>query len=233
MGGIMINLKNGALSAAMALASTSAIAQDGAVNLERPSRWAGSEIAVGVLQHGSNFHPLGEELIFDLPKLPAGQIYEGSEEDGTVDLQLVYRSAPLHFALKPRLTGKLQINTAGRTSFASVGAEWRGHMLHGRVYGQVGFGVTILDGYDFTPDPFEPGLPEGEARRRYDIYRERTSFGSKVLFNPNASVGVRLNPRWAIEATWEHFSHRQIFSEQNPGIDNLGLRVVRTLGPSQ
>lgn len=230
MGGIMISWKNGVLGAAMALASSSAIAQDGASNAERPSRWAGSEIAVGVLQHGSNFHPLGEELIFDLPKLPAGQIYEGSEEDGTVDLQFVYRSAPLKFALKPRLTGKLQINTAGRTSFASVGAEWRRHALDGRIYGQVGIGVTIHDGYDFTPDPFEPGLGEGEARRRYQIYREHLSFGSQVLFNPNASVGVHVSPRWAVELTWEHFSHRQMFSEQNPGLDNLGLRVVRTLG---
>lgn len=221
----------GVLGAALALASTSAIAQAGAFDPERPSRWAGSEIALGVSEHGSNFHPLGDKLIFDLPKLPAGQIYEGSEEDGTVDVQLVYRSAPLRWALKPRLSGKLQVNTAGRTSFASIGAEWRQHVLRGRLYGQVGIGLTVHDGYRFTPDPFEPGLPVGEARRRYDIYRKHISFGSKVLFNPNASVGVRVSPRWAIEATWEHFSHRQLFSDQNPGLDNLGLRLVHTFGP--
>lgn len=227
----MIWWKKGVLGAAMALASTWAMAQDGAAKPGQPSRWAGPEVAVGLLQHGSNFHPLGNELIFHLPKLPAGQIYEGSEEDGTVDVQLVYRSVPLHFALKPRLTGKLQINTAGRTSFASLGAEWRQHVLHGRIYGQIGVGLAVHDGYRFTPDPFEPGLPIGEAQRRYDIYRRRTSFGSQVLFNPNASLGVRLNPRWAIEATWEHFSHHQLFSKQNPGIDNLGLRLVHAFGP--
>lgn len=219
------------LGAAMALAPAPAMAREGAADPERPSRWAGAETAVGLLEHGSNFHPLGDRLVFDLPKLPTGQIYEGSEEDGTVDVQLVYRSAPLRFALKPRLTGKLQINTAGRTSFASLGAEWRQHILRRRIYGQVGIGLTIHDGYRFTPDPFEPGLPLGEARGRYDIYRKRTSFGSQVLFNPNASVGVRLSQRWAIEATWEHFSHRRLFSEQNPGIDNLGVRLVHTLGP--
>jgi len=223
--------KTGAIGAVMVLVSTPAIAQDDPLPPERPSRWAGSEVAVGVLYHGANFHPLAKRLIFDLPELPAGQIYEGSEEDGTADVQLVYRSAPLRFALKPRLTGKLQVNTAGRTSFASVGAEWRQHILRGRVYGQVGIGLTLHDGYRFTPDPFASGLPVDEARRRYDIYRKHTSFGSQVLFNPNASVGVRLNPRWAIEATWEHFSHRQVFSEQNPGIDNLGLRLVHTFGP--
>ena len=226
----MICWKEVVLGSAMALASTPAMAQVIDGQAEPPSRWAGSEVAVGVLQHGSNFHPLGDKLIFDLPKLPAGQIYEGSEEDGTVDIQLTYRSTPFRFALKPRLAGKLQINTAGRTSFASIGAEWRQHVLRGRLYGQVGIGLTIHDGYRFTPDPFQPGLPVGEAQRRYGIYRKHTSFGSQVLFNPNASLGVRLNARWAVEATWEHFSHRQLFSEQNPGIDHLGLRLVHTFG---
>ncbi|WP_231621751.1 acyloxyacyl hydrolase [Sphingomonas sp. 37zxx] len=211
----------------IALASTSAVAQE---QLSDTTQWAGPEIAIGIVEHGSNFHPLGGKLIFDLPELPDGQIYEGSEEDGTVDIQLVYRTSPLRFALKPRLTGKVQINTAGRTSFASVGAEWRQHILQQRVYGQIGIGLTIHNGYRFTPDPFEPGLAIGEALRRYDIYQTRTSFGSQVLFNPNASIGVRLNRRWAIEATWEHFSHRQMFSRQNPGIDNLGLRLVHMFG---
>lgn len=229
-GGNVICWRKGVLGTAVALAATSALAQEGASSPERPSRWRGSEIAFGVLQHGSNFHPLGSRLIFDRPTLPPSQTYEGSEEDGTVDVQLVYRTAPLHFALKPRLAAKLQINTDGRTSFASLGAEWRHHVLHGRVYGQAGIGLTVIDGYRFTPDPLEPGLPAGEARRRYGIRRTRTSFGSRVLFNPNASLGVRLDQRWAIEATWEHFSHRRLFSQQNPGIDDLGLRLVHTFG---
>lgn len=220
----------GALIAVMALATTSALAQTPPVNPDSPARLEGPEIALGVLEHGANFHPLGGQLVFDLPQLPHGQIYEGSEEDGTVDMQLLYRTKPLRFALKPRLTAKLQINTAGRTSFASVGAEWRQHVLQNRVYGQIGIGLTVHDGYRFTPDPFEPGLSIGEAQRRFDVYRRRTSFGSQILFNPNASIGVRLSRRWAVEATWEHFSHRQLFSKQNPGIDNIGLRLVHTFG---
>ncbi|MFX6040399.1 hypothetical protein ABTE96_20740, partial [Acinetobacter baumannii] len=80
-----------------------------------------------------------------------------------------------------------------RTSFASVGAEWRQHILGGRVYGQVGIGVSVHDGYRFTPNPFVPGLPLAEARRRFAIYQTRTAFGSRVLFNPNASIGIRLS----------------------------------------
>ena len=221
----MIRLQKGVLGAVLALACTTAMAQERTA----PPR-EGAEVAIGVLRHGANFHPLGSKLIFDLPDLPAGQIYEGEEENGTVDVQLAYRTAPLRILLKPRLTAKAQINTAGRTSFFSIGAEWRQHILRGRVYGQAGIGVTVIDGYSFTPDPFQPGISNDEAWRRYDIYRRRTAFGSKILFNPNASIGVRVDRRWAVELAWEHFSHRQIFSDTNPGIDNVGIRVVRRLG---
>lgn len=220
----MIRLEKGVLGAVLALASTTAMAQ------EAPPPRQAAEVALGVLRHGANFHPLAGKLIFDLPELPAGQIYDGEEENGTVDVQIAYRTAPLRILLKPRLTVKAQISTAGRTSFFSAGAEWRQHILRGRVYGQVGIGATIIDGYSFTPDPFQPGISNDEAWRRYDIYRRRTSFGSKILFNPNASIGVRLDRRWAVELAWEHFSHRQIFSDTNPGIDNVGIRIVRRLG---
>lgn len=213
----------GLLAVGAAFAASPVAAQD-----RPPSQWTDSELAIGVFEHGSNFHPLGERLTF--PALPSGQVYDGGEENGTVDVQFTYRTAPLRFALKPRLTAKAQISTAGRTSFASFGAEWRQHVFRGRIYGQAGIGLTIHDGYRFTPDPFVPGLPDDEAWRRYDIYRMRTAFGSRVLFNPNVSLGVRVNRRWAVEVAWEHFSHRQMFSDQNPGIDNLGLRLVHTLG---
>ena len=190
------------------------------------ARFTGPELAFAVIDHGirkpfRNAPPLG----FDL--------YEGEEERGTIDLQFVYRSAPMNFALKPRLTGKLQINTDGRTSFASLGAEWRQHLLNGRIYGQTGIGLTLHNGYRFTPDPFAPGLTAQEALRRFEIDQSRTSFGSKLLFNPNLSLGVRLNDRWAIEAAFEHFSHAALFSSQNPGINNFGVRLVHGFGPSR
>lgn len=221
----MIRMQWTALVAALTLACNPAAAQvsDGG----DPER-AGAELAVGVLRHGANFHPLGSALSFDLPPLPPGQVYDGMEEDGTADVQLLYRTAPLHFALKPRLTAKLQISLDKRTSFASIGAEWRQHILRGRVYGQVGIGLSVHDGYRFTPDPFAPGLPIDEARRRFAIYQTRTSFGSRVLFNPNASIGIRLDRQWAAELVWEHQSHAQLFSDQNPGIDHIGLRLVRS-----
>lgn len=223
----MIGWKGCAVGAVLALVPATATAQDLA---ERSSGAQGAEIAIGVFRHGANFHPLGSQLTFNLPALPPGYIYEGQEENGTTDVELAYRSAPLRFLLKPRLTGKLQINTDGRTSFASVGAEWRQHFLRDRFYVQGGVGLTVIDGYSFTPDPFQPGLSSDEAQRRYAIYRRRTAFGSKLLFNPNAAIGVRLTPKWAVELAWEHYSHRQLFSDTNPGIDNLGIRLVHRFG---
>ena len=180
-----------------------------------------SEVALGVLDHGVNF-PEGAP--------PPGTFYAGTEERGTVDIELLWRSRPLTFALKPRLAAKLQVNTGGRTSFAAVGAEWRQHVFGGRVYGQIGIGLAVHNGRLNEVDPFAPGLTPAERARLYDIYANRTAFGSPVLFNPNLSVGVRLSPRVAVEAVWEHYSHARLFGDQNPGIDMLGGRLVVGLG---
>ena len=210
----MIGWRMGVLGAALALASTTAQAQD-RLRTDRP------EIAVGVLDHGVRW----------LAGVPAEYAFsEGLEERHTVDVQLAYRTKPIRVALKPRLTAKLQVNTGGRTSFASIGAEWRQHVLRDRLYGQIGIGLTVHDGYVNAVDPFAYPAGSDEFQRRYRVYATRTSFGSPVLLNPNMSVGLRVNRRWAVEATWEHFSHNQWFAEQNPGIDTFGVRLVRTLG---
>jgi hypothetical protein len=214
----VMNWIKGVFGAAVALASAQAAAQD-----NRDARPRRAEVAVGVLAHGIR-------KPFRSAPPPGFDLYEGEEERGTADLQLAVRSAPLPFALGPRLTAKLQLNTDGRTNFASLGAVWRQHILGGRVYGQVGIGLTLHDGYRYTPDPFAPGLSFREAERRYAIYSSRTAFGSRVLFNPNLALGVKLNDRFAIEAAFEHFSHRELFSDQNPGLNSVGIRLVHALG---
>jgi hypothetical protein len=178
------------------------------------------ELALGVLVHG----------ISPFDSARDGYYLEAAKEHHTVDVELLWRSAPIGILLHPRLTAKIQLNTDGRTSFAALGAEWRRPILRGRLYAQGGIGVAIQNGYRFTPDPFAPGLPPAEVDRRFAIFSNRIGFGSRVLFNPNASLGIHLSPRLALEAAYEHYSHGRIFSHQNPGIDNLGLRLVRTLG---
>ena len=38
-------------------------------------------------------------------------------------------------------------------------------------------------------------------------------------------IGFRLSERATLEASWVHLSHAQLFSRQNPGIDNIGARL--------
>lgn len=204
--------------AALALSSTPPAAVD---DLSAADKRA--EIALGLLDHGVR-EP------FSGPPPPGFDIFEGEEERGSRDIQFVFRSKPLRVALKPRLTARLQLNTVGDTSFASVGAEWRQHALKGRVYAQIGIGLALHDGFLITPDPREPGLSPQEVLRRFDLEATRTSLGSRVLFNPNLSIGLRITPRVAVEAAYEHFSHAAIFGDQNPGLDNLGIRFVVGLG---
>ena len=45
------------------------------------------------------------------------------------------------------------------------------------------------------------------------------------MFEPEVGIGVRLAPRITAEASWVHLSHAQLFGKQNPGIDNIGVRV--------
>ena len=190
---------------------------------QQPPEHQRAEIVIGPLEHFIR-------KPFRSASPPGFDLYEGEEERGSVDLYFFYRTVPVSIDMKPRLTARLQSNNDGTTNFASLGAEWRQHVLRGRVYGQIGIGVAVHDVYRFMPDPFAPGLTLTEALRRFEIEATRTSFGSRVLFNPNLSLGVRLNDRIAVEAAFEHFSHAYLFSSQNFGINNLGVRPVVSLG---
>ena len=177
------------------------------------------EVFAGLLAHAVNLR--------GTPPPPA-ILFEGQEEQGTHDLELGWRSDYFGSGRVLEMRGalKAQINLDGRTSFLAAGFDFRKPFLRDRLYAQIGIGLAYQTGYSFTPDPFESGLSQSEFNRRYDIYLNRTAFGSKVLFNPNAAVGLRVSPRLALEGTWEHYSHAQLFSSQNPGIDSFGARLV-------
>jgi hypothetical protein len=54
---------------------------------------------------------------------------------------------------------------------------------------------------------------------------DRVAFGSRILFQPELGVGADVSERLSVEASLVHLSHGQFFGGQNPGIDNLGVRV--------
>lgn len=106
-------------------------------------------------------------------------------------------------SLQPYAFGSL--NTKGDTDFLAAGISAR---FGTKVYVRPGLGIAVHDGSasNFT-------LPD------------KLAFGSRVLFEPEIALGAAVTERVSVEASWVHFSHAQIFGKQNPGIDNIGVRV--------
>jgi len=126
-------------------------------------------------------------------------------EDGT-DVVLGYRGGPIgHTPLQPYLFGAL--NTAGDTSYAAIGLSAK---FGSAVYIRPGLGVAVHT---------------GSAEKFQDPTNDEIDFGSRVLFEPELAVGMQVGSRVSVEASWTHMSHAQLFSHQNPGIDNLGVRL--------
>jgi lipid A 3-O-deacylase len=120
------------------------------------------------------------------------------------DIQLGYRFGKIGpTPLQPYIFGAL--NTAGQTSYAAVGISAKFGSL---IYVRPGLGLAIHNGS--AGDFFRP---------------DKIAFGSRILFEPEIAVGTRINNRLSIEASWVHMSHGQLFSQENPGIDNLGIRL--------
>lgn len=128
--------------------------------------------------------------------------------EGGVDLQGGMRFDEIGAlgGAQPQLFGS--VNLSGDTSFLGAGFSWK--LDAGPVYFRPGMGLVIHDG---------PELSADESRMRTDL-------GSRILFSPEIAVGMEIDKRWSIEASWVHISNAQVFDKgQNPGIDMIGLRV--------
>ena len=124
--------------------------------------------------------------------------------EGGADIQLGYRWDRIgRTPLQPYLFGA--VNTAGETSYAAVGLSAK---FGDRIYVRPGLGIAIHTGSD---DKFNR--------------TDKIAFGSRVLFEPELGVGMRISDRATVEASWVHMSHAQLFGGQNPGIDNVGVRL--------
>jgi hypothetical protein len=124
--------------------------------------------------------------------------------EGGADIEAGYRGGRIgHTPLQPYVFGAL--NTAGQTSYAAAGLSAK----FGRgIYIRPGLGIAIHN---------------GSAGKYYRT--DRIAFGSRVLFEPELAIGTMIGSRASIEASWVHMSHAQLFSRENPGIDNLGVRL--------
>jgi hypothetical protein len=163
-------------------------------------------------------------------------------EGGTYDVELGYRTAPFHvwWLLNPMAYAKGEINTDRKTSFFTVGAEWRKHLFHTKFYGGFGVGAAWVDGYNTYPNDFNasstpvpPPTTPPAVQQLYltdlAIFRSRKAMGSDFLFNPNFTFGYDITPRFGVEGAWEHYSNAGL-GKRNPGMDNWGARLVYHFG---
>lgn len=121
-----------------------------------------------------------------------------------VDIQLGYRGSSL-FQTRLQPYAFAALNSVGETSYAAAGLSLR---IGRKVYVRPGVGLAIHNGSDANVDR-----------------RDRVAFGSRILFAPELAFGVQLGNRLSAEFSLVHFSHAQAFGKQNPGIDNIGLRL--------
>jgi len=126
------------------------------------------------------------------------------------DFQLGWRGERmdgLRFIGRPSPYAFASVNTEGYSNFVAAGLSWK---FGERLYFRPGIGVAYVD--------YEEGAPG------------QIDYGSSVVFEPEVNFGWQVTDRWAAEASWIHLSHAQIFGEQNPGMDAVGVRVVYRLG---
>jgi lipid A 3-O-deacylase len=151
----------------------------------------------------------GQEIFGGVYQHDVGWSGGGHIESGE-DFQLGYRFGPILPGLGgPRPHVMVLANTNGGADFAAAGISWK---LGTRFYVRPGIGIAVHNGDVHLTPTF--------------LQRHRIPFGSPILFAPEMSAGVRISPRISIEATWLHFSHAQLFSRLNPGLDDVGGRVI-------
>lgn len=139
----------------------------------------------------------------DLSIVAASHVERGNRAERGGDLELGWRGPHILPVLGgPQPHVLVSVNSAGNTSFAAAGISWR---IGRTIYARPGVGIAIHTG----PDHWTP---------------TRIWFGSRLLFEPELAVGVRLAPSISVEASWVHLSHAQLFGRQNPGLDTVGLR---------
>ncbi|WP_395622200.1 acyloxyacyl hydrolase [Sphingomonas daechungensis] len=127
-------------------------------------------------------------------------------EDG-MDVQLGWRGDRIgKTPLQPYAFAA--VNTSGNTNYAAVGLSAK---FGEQFFVRPGLGIAVHTG----------------STKGYQIDGNgKLEFGSRVLFEPELGIGAQITDRTSIEASWVHMSHATLFSKQNPGIDNLGVRLT-------
>jgi lipid A 3-O-deacylase len=172
--------------------------------LKRPAIRLAAALAIFAPANAEAAELFGGVYVHDV-KLP---LDKSGIETG-IDLTLGVRGGDIAHVwraeLQPYAFGA--VNTAGNTDYAAAGISAKLPLGRGW-YFRPGLGIAVHNG------------SAGKFFRT-----DKIAFGSRVLFEPELGIGARVNDRLSVEASWVHMSHAQIFGKENPGIDNLGIRL--------
>ena len=135
----------------------------------------------------------------------------------------------LAFLGKPRAHLFAAANTSGGVNYAATGLAWRFHLTD-RIYLQPGIGLAIHDGAVDLPSPNKPGLTPDERLRRTRDRLTKLDLGSRVTFEPELSLGWKMTSRLSVELSWVHLSHAKLAGGYNPGVADVGARLVYRYG---
>lgn len=155
----------------------------------------------------------------------------GKFEDGAQIVAGVRTTAldELKFLGRPRVHLLVGVNTAGGTDYLASGLAWRFHLSE-RVYVQPGIGLAIHDSRVAFPSPNEPGITPQERLKRIRDFQTKLDLGSRVLFEPELSVGWKATRRLSVELSWIHLSHGKLAGDYNPGVGDVGVRLLYRYG---
>jgi len=135
----------------------------------------------------------------------------------------------LAFIGRPRVHLLAGVNTAGGVDYLASGFAWRFDVAK-RVYLQPGIGLAIHDRRVAFPSPDEPGITPAERLKRLDDFRNKLDLGSRVLFEPELTLGWKATQRLSMELSWIHLSHARLAGHYNPGVADVGLRLSYRYG---
>lgn len=169
-----------------------------------------SEVRVGV----SNF----DEEILDL----GFSAINGRENSIGINAEIIFDEPEfLKWALTPQPYINGTLNLEGETSYGGAGLLWR-QTFGEKAYGDFSFGLVAHTGNTNSDIDSELSLSEF-----LDIISSEISFGSRILFRQQLTLGYRVTDKWALEIFGEHLSNGQILSSINEGVDILGLKAAR------
>lgn len=178
-----------------------------------------AEVKLGLYKHDVVF--LGEGLGLGV----------GGREKGVDIIGAVYFERPFlksaGWAPRPYLIGSG--NPGPGTDFVGGGLAWKFNFLR-RFYFAPEIGLVVHNG-----ETVVRSLSQEEADA---VRAQRIEFGSRVLFQPGAHVGLRMTRRLSLELSYVHVSNGEILNGRlfggdvnvNEGLDLLGARIAWNFG---